>query len=242
MDTLITSDTHYAHANIIKYSNRPFADAEAMNTTLVDNINGAFPQGGRLYHLGDWAFGGLARAIEFKERLRSDIEIYLILGNHDTHHVKHEAFRKLFTKIYDLYETHLDGHRTTLCHYSMRVWNKSHHGAWMLYGHSHGSLADDPNSLSFDVGVDCHNFKPLTIPQIAHIMSKKTWKPVDHHGASADKVWVDLNKTYYSSDKIQYIPESMLPDGRIIVYRPDLSRHRLVMTKEDFLLETKCAS
>ena len=39
-----------------------------------------------------------------------------------------------------------------LCHYAMRVWNKSHHGNFMLYGHSHGSLADDPNSMSFDVG------------------------------------------------------------------------------------------
>jgi hypothetical protein len=25
-----------------------------------------------------------------------------------------------------------------LCHYAMRVWNRSHHGAWHLYGHSQG--------------------------------------------------------------------------------------------------------
>lgn len=64
----------------------------------------------------------------------------------------------------------------------MRVWNKSHYGAWMLYGHSHGSLIDDPNSLSFDVGVDCHNYKPFSFEEVKEIMSHKIWKAIDHHG------------------------------------------------------------
>jgi len=65
----------------------------------------------------------------------------------------------------------------------MRVWNKSHHGAWHLYGHSHGTLPDDKNSLSFDVGVDCHNFTPINFEQVSAIMKKKNFKPIDHHGA-----------------------------------------------------------
>ena len=27
-----------------------------------------------------------------------------------------------------------------LCHYAMRVWDRSHYGSWHLYGHSHGNL------------------------------------------------------------------------------------------------------
>ncbi len=69
-----------------------------------------------------------------------------------------------------------------MLHYSMRVWNKSHHGSWHLYGHSHGTLPDDPNSLSIDVGVDCHNYQPISYDEIKSIMSKKEFKPVDHHG------------------------------------------------------------
>jgi len=64
----------------------------------------------------------------------------------------------------------------------MRVWNKSHHGALNLYGHSHGSLPDDPHALAIDVGVDCHNFTPISFEQVKKIMSKKTFKPIDHHG------------------------------------------------------------
>jgi calcineurin-like phosphoesterase family protein len=180
----ITSDTHYAHANIIKYSNRPFVTVEQMNNTLVRNINASLPNGGVLYHLGDWAFGGMNMAVEFADRINRNIDVILIKGNHDEKKgcQNRRDFYDLFYEVHNLLEVKLDGQRITLCHYAMKVWNKSHYGAWHLYGHSHGSLPDDPNSLSFDIGVDCHNFKPLTFPEIAAIMSRKTWQPIDHHG------------------------------------------------------------
>ena len=68
-----------------------------------------------------------------------------------------------------------------LLHYAMKVWNKSHHGAWHLYGHSHGSLPESEDSLSFDCGVDSHDYRPISYDEVKRIMSKKTWKPLDHH-------------------------------------------------------------
>lgn len=61
----------------------------------------------------------------------------------------------------------------------MVVWKD---GSWHLYGHSHGNLPDDPNSLSFDVGVDTNNFKPYSLKDVERIMAGKTFKPIDHHG------------------------------------------------------------
>jgi calcineurin-like phosphoesterase family protein len=49
------------------------------------------------------------------------------------------------------------------------------------YGHSHGSLPDDNKSLSFDVGCDSHNYRPISYDEVKKIMSKKTFKPIDHH-------------------------------------------------------------
>jgi len=72
----------------------------------------------------------------------------------------------------------------TLCHYAMKVWNKAHHGAWQLFGHSHNTLPDDPNALQLDVGVDSWDFFPVTVEQIHDRMAKKTFKPVDHHDKS----------------------------------------------------------
>lgn len=78
-------------------------------------------------------------------------------------------------------DTVVNGQNITLCHYCMRVWSKSHFGAYCLHGRSHGTLPDDPNSLSMDVGVDANNFFPVSFNQIKEKMSKKTFKPIDGH-------------------------------------------------------------
>lgn len=181
MSVAFTSDTHAYHNNIIKYSNRPFKDVDDMNKTMADNINRVLNGGGQLYHLGDWSFGGVEKAIKFREMINPAIDITLIVGNHDKHNLKDRRFINLFNEVYDLLEVKIDGKEFTLCHYSMKVWDKSHRGTFHLYGHSHGSLPDDQNSLSFDIGVDCHNFMPLTVTQVVDIMSKKTWKAIEHH-------------------------------------------------------------
>lgn len=103
--------------------------------------------------------------------------IYYIRGNHD----KFNSKISYFEWIKDFAEIKVNDQKITLCHYAMRVWNCSHHGAWHLYGHSHGSLPDDPNSLSFDVGVDCWDFKPISFEQVKERMKQKTFKPIDHH-------------------------------------------------------------
>ena len=51
-----------------------------------------------------------------------------------------------------------------LCHYAFRVWRNAHHGSWHLYGHSHGSLPSAGRSM--DVGVDCHDFSPISYEQV----------------------------------------------------------------------------
>ena len=56
----------------------------------------------------------------------------------------------------------------TLCHYAMRVWNKSHFDAWHLYGHSHACLGSVGKSL--DVGVDNHDFFPWSFDEVKDYM------------------------------------------------------------------------
>ena len=56
-----------------------------------------------------------------------------------------------------------------LCHYSMQVWDRSNHGSWHLFGHSHGKLKGI--GLSFDVGVDCTEFTPLSLESVDSKMS-----------------------------------------------------------------------
>ena len=176
--TFFTGDTHFGHANIIKYCHRPFATVTEMDEALIANWNHVVTPDDLVYHLGDFCFGNTpAEFHRYFDRLNG--AIVLIKGNHDKLAWRH---RHLFRAFFDSYlEIKLDMQLVTLCHYAMRVFRNSHYGAWHLYGHSHGTLPDDPHTLSFDAGVDCHHFTPLSLEQVTAIMAKKTFKPVDHH-------------------------------------------------------------
>jgi len=181
------SDPHFWHANIIRYSNRPYRNVDEMNDAIIENTNALVGENDELFCLGDWAmYGGRGHerqiASDLLRRFRCR-RIHLVFGNHDK---PRREIAPAFTSANDMMEIKVPdgGNRQSivLCHYALRVWNKSHHGSWHLYGHSHGSLTDDPHSLSFDVGVDCHDYKPISYDQVKAIMARKTWKPVDHHG------------------------------------------------------------
>lgn len=173
MSTLFIADTHFSHANIIKYCNRPFSHVGEMNAAMIENWNSVVKHGDTVYHLGDFSLGQGAAEPLF-DRLNGDI--HLVLGNHDEKALALQGRRdggKRFASVSDLKEIVVEGQKIVLCHYAFRVWNNHLHGSWSLYGHTHGTLPDDPTLLSLDVGVDCWNFFPVTMDQLRKRMSKK---------------------------------------------------------------------
>ena len=76
-----TSDTHFNHANIIGFCNRPFKNVEEMNETLITNWNRVVGVDDIVFHLGDFCLGGSAEWTNVLNRLNG--KIYLIVGNHD---------------------------------------------------------------------------------------------------------------------------------------------------------------
>lgn len=185
-----SSDHHFFHKNVIQYTNRPFSCIDEMNEAMIVNHNKVVTSQDIVYFVGDFAFTSDENAVVNILR-RMNGEKHFVPGNHDKVMFK-DKIRKQFNsfstsshkEIYVPDESARGGRQSiTLCHYAMRVWNKSHHGAYHLYGHSHGSLPDDPNSRSFDVGVDCWDFTPVSYDQVKKVMNKKNWKSVDHHGA-----------------------------------------------------------
>ncbi len=96
--------------------------------------------------------------------------IHFTEGNHDKTARK---LQHLFASWETLSEINVVKQRIVLCHYAMRVWPHHAQGAWHLYGHSHGNLPDEPLSLSLDVGVDTHDFRPWHFDEIEAIMKAK---------------------------------------------------------------------
>lgn len=175
-----TADTHFLHHNIIKYCKRPYANVDEMNEDLIARWNAKVGPNDTVMHLGDVSLGHVGPTKAILSRLNG--KICLIKGNHDDTAL---ACHSRFEWIKDVYELYIPDKKQKifLSHYAHRVWNKSHRGVWHLYGHSHGTLPDDPESNSFDCGVDCHGYAPLSFEEVKAIMDKKKPKAKDHHGA-----------------------------------------------------------
>ena len=174
-----TSDTHAWHQNIIRYNNRPWSTAHQMTEALADNINACVQANDTLFHLGDFSWGHKLRAEGFRSMINCK-HVVLVLGNHDQLIADEDNvdLHRLFHQVGQIVELNLrNRHKIVMCHYSMRVWNASFHGSWHLHGHSHGTLTEDPTSLSFDVGVDCWDYKPVSIDQVREKMEGKLNAP-----------------------------------------------------------------
>lgn len=168
-----TADTHAYHQKILRYCNRPWDNVLAMTEELARNINDCLPAKSMLYHLGDFCYGNKIRTEGFRSMINCG-RIVLVLGNHDKLIRKKKDLHKLFEKICDIEELNLQKRqKIVLCHYAMRRWNAASHGSWQLYGHSHGTLPDDPSLLSFDIGVDCWDYKPISLEQVQEKMEEK---------------------------------------------------------------------
>ncbi len=169
MTDFFTADFHLGHKNIIKYCNRPFLDVEEMDDTIIQNINAEVTKSDRLYILGDFCwFENFSKIKEYRDRINCGT-IFLIRGNHDKRSI--QSLEQIFNGVFDQKLIDVSGQKIFLNHYSMRVWAVSHHNSWHLWGHSHGTLP--AYGLSFDVGVDAHDFKAWSYLQVVEKMAAR---------------------------------------------------------------------
>jgi calcineurin-like phosphoesterase family protein len=181
MAIFFTADCHFGHRNILKYSNRPFADIQEHDEQLISRWNEKVSPRDIVYMLGDLAFHTPETAYEIFKRLNG--KKCWVLGGHDNPQLVRHCM-PLFEWVRELTEITVQDRdaprglqRIVLCHYAMRTWNRAHYGAWQLYGHSHGHMPDDPMLLAIDVGVDCHNYAPISYTDVKNIMYHKEWTP-----------------------------------------------------------------
>ena len=141
-----------------------------MDAELIRRWNTCVKPDDKIYHLGDFCWGDKKK---YLSRLNGQITI--LKGSHD----KDNAFLHLdsMLTISPLKDEYGNPRKIVLCHYAMRAWPYSHYASWHLFGHSHGKLV--PFGLSFDVGVDCWNYYPVSLDEIVDKM--KTLVPFDDY-------------------------------------------------------------
>ena len=175
-----TSDTHFGHANIIKYCKRPFASIEENNQEIIRRWNEKVPEDGIVFHLGDVGFGNRSDTDEILRQLNGTI--YLVIGNHDLRHViTDHAWR--FEKMSFQMNIKIGKRHIILNHYPMLAYSGAWRGedaTYQLFGHVHTSPYTDEGldqqrmkylfTSQYDVGVDNNDFTPVSWAEVNQII------------------------------------------------------------------------
>ena len=177
MQTFFTADTHFDDEFAIQYFSRPFQSVDEMNAVMVERWNQIVSDGDLVYHLGDFTTKDLNHFTKWANRLNGNIRV--LPGNMDELWLQDFAGNEKVQVLAPLVSVELSEigtagqpQRIVLCHYSLQVWERSNHGSWHLFGHTHGRLKGI--GKSFDVGVDCTDFTPLSLDEIAEKMRRLT--------------------------------------------------------------------
>lgn len=158
------SDTHFFHANILKFTDknklpiRPFKTLHDMHSTIVENWNKVVGPNDYVYHLGDVTFQYHRPFQELMYALNGDKR--LIVGNHDK--LKQEGLTKHFAKIM-LWHGFKD-HNFTASH--MPLYPGSfRNGEFNVHGHTHQNVNPDPHYINMCVEV--RKYTPTHIEEIS---------------------------------------------------------------------------
>ncbi len=154
MNLFLISDTHFSHANIIKYCSRPFTDVEEMNWTIVDRWNTIVKPSDHVYHLGDVAIR--REALKIVKALNGHKR--LLFGNHDIYDYKsytEVGFKKLAgIRVLDgILMTHIPVHPDSQGRFKANV-----------HGHVHEKSYPDP--FYINVSVEVINYTPIAFEDV----------------------------------------------------------------------------
>jgi calcineurin-like phosphoesterase family protein len=177
------SDTHFNHANVLKFCNRPFSTVEEMNEYIIKQWNDKVPSDGIVYHLGDFGFGHNKKLLQILKQLNG--EIHLIVGNHDRNQLKNKSFANSFASCNMQRYIYIEEQPIYLNHCPFLCFDGIYRKVktWQLFGHVHSG----PNSTigldiprldnlfptQYDVGVDNNNFTPISFIELKYIINNK---------------------------------------------------------------------
>lgn len=182
-----TSDTHFNHANIIKFCSRPFDSVEEMNETLISNWNNTVPKDGIVFHLGDFAFGGSEVWHKILSRLNG--QIHLILGNHDLKNFR-QGYADSFASVQEQLTIDIGKKKVILTHFPLLCYHGTwgtEMNVWNLMGHVHTLKSNNGGKdferlqylfpTQYDVGVDLNDYTPISFDEV----KERIRYQIEHH-------------------------------------------------------------
>ncbi len=164
------ADTHFGHANIIRFCNRPFDSVEEMDETLVDNWNNKVSGNDTVYFLGDLFFRALPdRILDILGRLKG--RKHLVIGNHDSSWMTKELVAQHFIDASNFLDVSDGGMHLVMCHYPLLCWG-GEGKSWMIHGHIHNNRHMDywpllqTRERVLNAGVEINGYVPVTFEEL----------------------------------------------------------------------------
>lgn len=164
-----TADTHFGHANIIKFCNRPFSDVHEMNEYMIAAWNERVCDNDTVFIIGDMFFKSDINPEETLFRLKGKKR--LIIGNHDHGWLQKINPNKFFEAVDNYYEYCDNGKNFVLCHFPLLTYR--HEEKWyMIHGHIHNNTDFDfwpllkARPLVLNAGVEVNNYMPVTFDEL----------------------------------------------------------------------------
>lgn len=156
-----TSDWHFFHEGIIKICNRKFTTTSKMHTSIIKNINDNVKKKDTLIVAGDIMTKGSDYLLPLSKKL-DQIKcknIILVVGNHDKLQVN-QYLDAGFISVHTLLE--IPEYNLTVVHDpAVAIIDKNR---LFVCGHVHNLFVTCNNCVN--VGVDAHDFKPVSIDKI----------------------------------------------------------------------------
>ena len=179
------ADTHFGHANCIKFDNRPFETVDEMDNTIMQNWNAVVQKEDHVYIIGDFMFRSGLDITCYTKRLNG--HLHLIRGNHDKRSANYEKEFETVDDILTITDTVYGNKRSvTMCHYWIPFTSGQRHGEFMLHGHTHISkehiVEEELKQHIRDNGIRCEaynvgcmfqNYFPQTLEQIIERQERK---------------------------------------------------------------------
>lgn len=167
------SDTHFGHANIIRYCDRPFRTVEDMDKAMLEKWNSVVSPDDEVFFVGDFSFGGATYAQEILEQLHG--VKHLILGNHDNERTP-GFWNRHFVSVETTRRIVIDGvgRAVTLCHYPTFGPKAPQ---LLIHGHSHNNRPlvttyDATRQTLINVSVENLDYTPIPESRIAEFVEQ----------------------------------------------------------------------
>jgi calcineurin-like phosphoesterase family protein len=191
MTIWLTSDEHYDHANIIRFSSRPFNSVNHMQVELVARHNSVVQPDDEVWHIGDFSMSEKTVPLILPQLNGKHT---LVMGNHDkchTCHKNHEVAKQRYLQ-YGFVGVHQEVHNFhgfILNHLpraeegehgkkfaqwrpQKQVW-EAREEVFQLHGHTHLPPEKRMRHHMLDVGIDGNNYYPISLDEIKALVKRE---------------------------------------------------------------------